>query len=147
MFGAVATENIFFLLRSPMLLYQAAACRVGFASPIVYTRTPRKIPGLFQPLPCETASSAPHRQHLVHHNRHTWYLAPHSRQARLALTLTRRHTTTDHRREHGGSKRELEHGADARRWAVSTSCQHCDLLSPPACMSQKKKIFLVRVCP
>ena len=57
---------------------------------------------------------------VVHqHRRHTdgmQYLAYHSRQARL--TLTRTHTTTDHRREHGGSKRELAYGVDAGRWAV-----------------------------
>ena len=37
-------------------------------------------------------------------------------------SYTRKHTTPDHRREHGSLKRELECGADTRRWAVS-SCR------------------------
>ena len=80
-------------------------------SPILYT--PRKIPGLFQPAQHNTQTA----KFLVHQHRHA-YLAPHSRQARPALILTRRHTTMDHRRERGGSERELVYGADAGRWGV-----------------------------
>ena len=83
------------------------------ASPILYT--PRKNQGPFPASPAQHTDSiyvvpgppAP-----------TTYLARHSRQAKLALTPTRRHTTTDHRRERGGSERELAYGADAGRWAV-----------------------------
>ena len=75
----------------------------------------RKFPGLFQPF--LTASSA-HTQTAPGPPASMTHLAVHSRQARLAPIFTRTHTTTDHRREHGGSKRELAHGADAGCWAV-----------------------------
>ena len=71
--------------------------------------TPRKIPGIFQPLLPATSA---HTDSTFGPPAPTACLAPHSRQAKLALILTRRHMT-DHRREHGGSKRELAYGADA----------------------------------
>ena len=65
------------------------------------------------------AAHPTHRQHLLPGPpAPTTCLVPHSRQEQLALIPTRRHTTTNHRREHGGSERGLVYGADAGRWAI-----------------------------
>ena len=56
--------------------------------------------------------------------------APHSPQENLALIRTRRHTTTDHRRERGGSEQEIAYGADAGSWAVYVAlCPHSHVTS------------------
>ena len=46
--------------------------------------------------------------------------------------LTRRHTTTDHRRERGGSERELAYGADV-------GVQLFNYISAPICMQCRNK--------
>ena len=50
-----------------------------------------------------------------------------------ALMLTRRHTTTEHRRERVGSERKLAYGADTGRFLFR-------LLHASICMSCRKKI-------
>ena len=51
--------------------------------------------------------------------------APRSSQAKLALILTRRHTTTDCRRQRGVSEQKLAYDADAGSWpAYVALCPH-----------------------
>ena len=59
-----------------------------------------------------------------------------TKQSWFSYSLTRRHTTTDHRRERGGSERELGYGVDAGRRAFSVNlCPYLHVTSMNACTS------------
>ena len=73
--------------------------------------------------------STTHIQHLRSHKRSTWSSSTDilrtSQSTSKTGSDTRRHTTTHHRRERGGSERELAYGADAGRWAFWVALCPC----------------------
>ena len=71
---------------------------------------------LNRPFPLETYTSTDSTYVVPGPPAPTTY-APHSRQAKLALILTRRHDDGPPSRR-GGSEQELAYGADAGGWAV-----------------------------
>ena len=88
--------------------------KIHYFSTLSDTMYPEKKSGFFR------ASSS---SQLSQHTDGTYYLVHQHRRHTSHLTVDkkncpRRHTKTDHRREHESSDRELEYGADAGRWAV-----------------------------